>query len=389
MSYDSDDMIEKRKRRSKLRSLRNLLIFLLIVGFCGYLYIQRDAWIPKLEGIGGRYDSVTQNDGTLAEGNFPLTISGSSSYQAALADDTLFLLHDAYLSTYSMHGDAGDNRQHAFQNATMNTAGKYVLLFESGGTSFRLDTRHKNVYGKSVDNNILSGVVSDNGTVALITESGSYACAIVVYDNTGKRLYQRNCTEYVVDLAFHKDSNGLCLTSVKVENGVVQSTVTSITFNQVDTQWTSMPLETLSVKSGFSSNDKFCVVGNTACAYYSSAGEMQGTYNYNGTLVSADLENGKAALIIQDDQKRNTSLVLLNQSVSSPKVLSIDSTAEEVRVCDGDAIVMSRGNITSYDFSGTALATVNLDGAYTSFLKQDGYLFLLGYDQIDRVDFKE
>ena len=49
---------------------------------------------------------------------------------------------------------------------------------------------------------------------------------------------------------------------------------------------------------------------------------------------------------------------------------------------------MSRGNITSYDFSGTALATVNLDGAYTSFLKQDGYLFLLGYDQIDRVDFK-
>lgn len=67
MSYDSDDMIEKRKRRSKLRSLRNLLIFLLIVGFCGYLYIQRDAWIPKLEGIGGRYDSVTQNDGTLAE----------------------------------------------------------------------------------------------------------------------------------------------------------------------------------------------------------------------------------------------------------------------------------------------------------------------------------
>ena len=379
MSYDSDDMIEKRKRRSKLRSLRNLLIFLLIVGFCGYLYIQRD----------GRYDSVTQNDGTLAEGNFPLTISGSSSYQAALADDTLFLLHDAYLSTYSMHGDAGDNRQHAFQNATMNTAGKYVLLFESGGTSFRLDTRHKNVYGKSVDNNILSGVVSDNGTVALITESGSYACAIVVYDNTGKRLYQRNCTEYVVDLAFHKDSNGLCLTSVKVENGVVQSTVTSITFNQVDTQWTSMPLETLSVKSGFSSNDKFCVVGNTACAYYSSGGEMQGTYNYNGTLVSADLENGKAALIIQDDQKRNTSLVLLDQSVSSPKVLSIDSTAEEGRVCDGDAIVMSRGNITSYDFSGTALATVNLDGAYTSFLKQDGYLFLLGYDQIDRVDFKE
>ena len=60
MNHDSDDMIEKRKRRSKLRAFRNLLLFLLIVGFCGYLYVQRDMWIPKLEGIGSRYDSVTQ-----------------------------------------------------------------------------------------------------------------------------------------------------------------------------------------------------------------------------------------------------------------------------------------------------------------------------------------
>lgn len=389
MSYDSDDMIEKRKRRSKLRAFRNLLIFLLLAGFCGYLYMQRDMWIPKLEGIGSRYDSVTQNDGTLAEGNFPLTISGSSSYQVNIVGDTLFLLHDAYLDTYSLHGDTGDTRQHAFQNAMLRSSGKYALLYESGGTSFRLDTKHKNVYNKSVDDNIISGTVSSNGSVALITESSSYACSILVYDNTGKRVYQRNCVEYVVDVVFHNDNDGLCFTSVQVENGVMNSTITSVLFDQVDTKWTSLPLETLSVKSGFSSEGELCVVGNTACAYYSSTGEMLGTYNYNGTLVSADLENGKAALIIQDDQKRDTSLVLLNKSVSSPKVVPIDSTAELVRVFDEDAIVMSPGNITSYDFSGSAVATVKLEGAYTSFLKQDGYLFLLGYDQIDRVDFKE
>lgn len=251
MNHDSDDMIEKRKRRSKLRAFRNLLLFLLIVGFCGYLYVQRDMWIPKLEGIGSRYDSVTQNDGTLAEGNFPLTISGSSSYQADIVDDTLFLLHDAYLDTYSLHGDSGDTRQHAFQNAMMCSGGKYALLYESGGTSFRLDTKHKNVYSKSVDNDIISGTVSDNGTVALITESSSYACSILVYDNTGKRIYQRNCVEYVVDIAFHKDNDGLCFTSVQVENGVMNSTITSVLFHQVDIQWTSMPLETMSVKSGF------------------------------------------------------------------------------------------------------------------------------------------
>ena len=49
-------------------------------------------WVPKLEGIGSRYQSVTQNDGTLAEGNFPLTISGNAGYQAMTAGDIPFTM---------------------------------------------------------------------------------------------------------------------------------------------------------------------------------------------------------------------------------------------------------------------------------------------------------
>ena len=53
MARDTDDMIERRKRRHRMRTFRNFVIFLLLVGFCGYLYVERDAWIPRLEGIGG------------------------------------------------------------------------------------------------------------------------------------------------------------------------------------------------------------------------------------------------------------------------------------------------------------------------------------------------
>lgn len=389
MSHDTDDMIEKRKRRHKLRTLRNLLIFLLIAGFCGYLYVQRDMWIPKLEGIGSRYDSVTQNDGTLAEGNFPLTISGSTGYEAQLVDDTLFLLHDAYLDLYSLHGDSRDKRQHTFQDAALLSNGKYALLYERGGTSFRLDSKSKNVYSKTVDNDIITAAVSTNGNAALVTESDAYTCVINIYDNTGKRIYQRNCVERVTDVVFHADGNGCCFTSMDADGGKIQSTTTSILFDQVDTQWTSLPLETFVVKSGIASDGKLCLIGNTACTYYSASGEVLGTYNYNGTLVQADWEDGRTALVIQDDQKRQTSLILLDQSTSNPKVVSVDDTASCVRVADGDAVVMTQGNITSYDFSGSPVATVELDGAYSSFLKQNGYVFLQGYHQIDRVDFKE
>lgn len=389
MSHDTDDVIEKRKRRSHWRAFRNFLIFLLITAFCGYLYIQRDAWIPKLEGIGNRYESVTQNDGTLAEGNFPLSISGNTGYQADLVDDTLFLLHDAYLELYSLHGDVRDTRQHAYQDAGMCASGKYALLFERGGNSFRLDTKHKNIYSKTTENDIIFGTVSEDGSVALVTESDAYASSISVYDNTGKQIYRRDCIEYVVDVTFHNDSKGCCFISICAEGGEIQSTVTSVLFDQIDTQWTSLPLKTLGMDMEFSSDGTLCVVGNTGCAYYSSTGELLSSYDYTGELLDYSLENGRAALVVQDDEKRETTLVFLNRTAANPTISVIESTAECVRVFDGDAIVMSSGNVTSYDFSGNALATVALEDSYQSFIKQDGYLFLMGYDQIDRVDFKE
>jgi len=390
MAYDTDDIIEKRRRRHRQHTFRNILIFLLLACFCVFLYLQRDAWIPKLEGIGSRYETVTQNDGELAEGNFPLTISNASGYQAAIVSDTLFLLHDAYLDVYSIHGDTEDSRQHAFQNESMCAAdGKYVLVYEREGSSFRVDTKSKNVYSKTVDEDIISGVISSSGSVALITESSSYACSIVVYDNTGKRIYQRDCTERVIDIAFHDDDEGCYFTMIDAESGVIQSTVHSILFEQVDIQWTGLPLETLVVKSGVTSDNTLCIIGNSACAYYNNGGALLSSYTYTGTLVSASVENGKAALLIADDQQREISLILMNGSANDPTIVSVDTSASYLTVTDGDAIVMSDDNITSYSFSGTAIATVALDGSYDSFLKQDGYVLLLGYNQIDRVDFKE
>ena len=67
---------------------------------------------------------------------------------------------------------------------------------------------------------------------------------------------------------------------------------------------------------------------------------------YNGTLVHASLENGRAALIVQDDQKRQTSLVLLDRNADQPEIVPIEADASYVSVVDGDAIVMEDGLVT-------------------------------------------
>lgn len=73
------------------------------------LYSKRDVWFPKLEGIGSRFQSVKSN-GELAEGNFPLSISGGIDYQTGNLNGYLAILSDAYLYIYNDNGELYEER---------------------------------------------------------------------------------------------------------------------------------------------------------------------------------------------------------------------------------------------------------------------------------------
>lgn len=383
------DAVKHRKQQRLKNNLKKLLLFLLIAAFCGYLYLERDAWIPKLEGIGSRYEAITQNDGTLAEGNFPLSISRNAEYQAAVVEDTLFILNASYLYLYSQHGDLKDTRQLAYSKPIMKTDGNFALLYENSGTHFRVDRQSRNIYTKTVDNPIITGAVSSDGVVALITESDLYSCVLQIFDKDGKKLYTRNCIERLSDIAFTADGTGCVLTELSAADGDVTTTLKQIQFDETDFTWESESVTTLSLAASLTGEGHVCVIGDTMCAYYDEKGNLQSTYSYTGSLQCYAVQNGNAALLIWDEEKRETKLVMFQGTADDPIEITINGDAKYVQVYDDRVYMMNEATVIAYNFSGKAMATVNLDASYDSFLKEDGYLFLLRYDKIDRVDFKE
>ena len=223
------DAVQKRKKQRTKNNLKKLLLFLLIAAFCGYLYLQRDAWIPKLEGIGTRYESViTQNDGTLADGNFPLSITKNADYRAAVVENDLFILNASYLYLYSLHGDLKETRQLAYSKPILKSNDYFALLYENGGTRFRVDRQSGNVYTKTMDQAIITGAISSTGVVALVTESDLYSCVLQIFDKNGKKLYTRNCIERLSDIAFNEDSTGCVFTELSAVDGDVTATLKCI-----------------------------------------------------------------------------------------------------------------------------------------------------------------
>ncbi|MCI5844467.1 MAG: DUF5711 family protein [Oscillospiraceae bacterium] len=385
----SFDAVKHRKKQRTKNNLKKLLLFLLIAAFCGYLYLERDAWIPKLEGIGSRYEAITQNDGTLAEGNFPLSITRNAEYQAAVVEDNLFILNASYLYLYSLHGDLKDTRQLAYSKPVMKSNGNFALLYENGGTRFRVDRQSRNIYTKNMDNPIITGAVSADGVVALVTESDLYSCVLQIFDKNGKKLYTRNCIERLNDIAFTADSAGCVFTELSAADGDVITTMKRIQFDETDFVWESESLSTLSLNVSLTESNHTCVIGDTACAYYNEKGQLDSMFAYTGTLKSYAMEAGNAAILVWDEEKRETKLVIFPGSAAEPVEITVNGDAKAVQVYGDRVYMMNAETIIAYNFSGKAVATVNLDSSYDSFLKKDGYLFLLRYDKIDRVDFKE
>lgn len=380
------DVIEKRKRRRFRRRLLRISVILLIAAFCVFLYMERGSW---LSGMNSRVDSIRQNDGILAEGNYPVVVSGKGDYQAQFLDNRLAVLNNSYLYLYSVQGSNVDTRQVAYTKSVLKTCGDYALCFENGGDGFRVDKLSGTVYEKTAEDMIITGAISSDGYVALITESDTYSCSLYVYDANGKKIYTRNCVDRVNDICFQNDNRGCIFVQMDAEDGEVVSRLRNVKFEEKKAIWETPAISTMCIETSVTNDNKICVIGDSMCAYYNEKGQMGSVYTYPGTLSSYDVESGQAAVLIRNDETRDTTLVMFNGSAEVPTTVSVSNTACSVRIDDGMVYVMSNENIISYDFSGKAVATVALERSYDRFLKYGSYLFLLSYDQIDRIDFNQ
>lgn len=383
--YDADDIVELKNREKRQKRRTKLLIFLLIAAVVYGLYHYRNEWLPKIQGIGKQYKTII-NDGRLAEGNFPLEVNGDSEYQLKYSDETVFLLSDAYIYYYNTDGGLIKKRQHAYTNSVLNVSNGNAIIFESGGDEFTVENEDSVMYTKTLGENIMFARLSGEGYAAVVTTSGNYACELTVYDDKGKEIYNRKCVERVNDISFIDDSKGCIVSYVGAENGSLVTTVQKLDFSESGEKWTSPAVEVLGLDT-YGYSDGAFVLGITACAYVDNSGEITSYYRYDGEFAGGDSSGGKSAVIINDDDRRKYTMALFAEGGKESVTVELDSPLKDVDVFDGLAYVMSEDEIRAYDFDGTLRSTAEISDSYDSFRRSEDYIFLMGYNKVDRIDY--
>ncbi|MGN0613003.1 MAG: DUF5711 family protein, partial [Porcipelethomonas sp.] len=381
------DIVLLRRRKKRRRQLTKFIIFALVVGLGITAYVKIDDWFPKLEGIGSRFHSVKSNS-TDSDENFPLSISGGIDYQVADLGGSLAILSDAYLYIYDSDGELYDERQHAYANAMLQTTDKRALIYESGGSQLRVDSIRKNIFTKKLDNTIVFARISEGGKIAVITNSDTYACKLTVFDDSGEEVYSRNCVERVLDISFNAEGTGCILSTSDASEGEIVSRIISVSFDSKEDNWTSDPINTLCLKTYYDSSGIF-VIGSTRCAYYSDTGKPEMTYDYPSTLVDWDYCEEGAALLFEDETKRQSSFTTISSTSKTPNEKKFSNSGVKcIRFADRNVLVLSKDGINRYGFKGTEETNLTPENSYERFIVIDDYIFLMGYDRIDRIEYQ-
>lgn len=385
--FDLEALQKQRKAKKRAKTIKKLAVFLVLLCVAGIIYSTRESWLPFFNGIATRYAPVPENDGTLAEGNFPLKVSEGTYYMDAM-DSQFTVVDDTRFTVFSEDGAVIQSKEHSMSGPMMCTNSKKALLYEIGGVYFNLESKYKNVYANHTDNKIVLGRLGATDYAAIVTLSDKFVCELNVYDGTGNAVYSwKSADTRITDVAF-VSSDGCIAATVDETGGQLYSTLHRFRFGEYDELWHTDPLNTLIISQKVRSDGSIVVFGDDKCAYYSSDGALMKTFLYADSVVGFDASDTVTAFITRNEGRRRSKLTIISDAGAEPVSVMIDGAVKKVFVDGADTYVLFDGRLEKIAVDGTVVSSVEISDEYTDFVKIGTKIFLKGSSGIiDRIDF--
>ncbi len=215
------------RRKRKRNNLRVMLRVMLVVVLLLCLYALMVNWkdIAPDRFVSWMQDVVNGTTG----GSWPVDLTSESVTDMQEVGGNMVLLTDGATVYYNSSGGESLRRTYAYAKPLMRTADRYVLLMETGGKRFRLESRDEILFEpeEGLSNHIYTGAVSVKGDAALVTDSSqSHVSEVIVFSRKGNERYQWFSAEWLVmDVSFSKDGNSLAVVGCRANNGAMQSAV--------------------------------------------------------------------------------------------------------------------------------------------------------------------
>ena len=174
---------------------------------------------------------VSQKIDSLAGADKQLKLSGQSGFSCEYSEaqklypfsEGVLKVTNERISYLTISGNDIYSSSISYQNPQCVTFGDYAVVFDLDGYAFTLVDTDKVLYSKPTENKIKAVDVSENGTVAVITDSDSSYGVLLLYDVNGTPLSQWSSynSGYPISCAFNGDSSLLAVSTINTSGAVI------------------------------------------------------------------------------------------------------------------------------------------------------------------------
>ena len=240
------------------RLLWLIFIFFMIFSITlNYKEITYDNFFYLLKDFSSAVDAESTNYETLS-------YESDSRQNFALYRGGIATVSPSGISAFTATGRRTLRTDSVFSAPQVVCSDKYMLVYDTAGTSFAVYNSFARVYTETFSYPITNACFADDGRIAVVTREADSKTVVYIYNDDFDKLAKYRFDAYMFDIAIDSDRDLLAFVYYGIGNGTGQTTVS---FRDLDTLEESDSFELMGefpLKSGFISKEKFAIVTDTA-----------------------------------------------------------------------------------------------------------------------------
>ncbi len=189
-----------------------------------------------------------------------------------------------------------------YQNPTAVGSGKYLLVYELGGTQYSLYNSYTQIHKGTTERAILGAAMSPSGYYALITSSHEYPSIVELFDSDFVRINRYSYHSYVTDVALSEKGTRLAVLLSGTEQAEMRSEVRFYEPKKTELSASVRLGNGLGVSCSFTDGGELAALCTDGVYYSSLKGELTQTLKFEGKkLAGAELAPGGCGLLLKRD----------------------------------------------------------------------------------------
>ncbi len=191
----------------------------------------------------------------------------------------------------------------SYQNPVAEGKGKYLLVYEMGGTQYSLYNSYTQVFSGKSKYPINGAAVSDSGVYALLSSSDEYTSVVSLYSSNFSCIGNYYKTGYVTDLAINENGSLLAILTASAKGDSFETSVKFYAPGENTPRGKTELSDSLMLSCCFMQSGILALLSTDKAVFLKSSSEIVEEHLFDGLdPVSVDANTAGPALSLQNSE---------------------------------------------------------------------------------------